>query len=242
MLNNHIIRYGGDFSDKRSFFRNIAKARDAAFKPPIIRESFKNCGVWPFDPDSILKKLEAKVDPTPDLKIFGDKTTPPLETSSPLDSPSRTPRSTQRSVNKIYKQFQKQKTITPDFERRVKRALTRGIATSNLIPILQRELTTAIDFKTQGEKPKSRRQLKDSGALSSRNAKRQIKDRAARERLTAYRREVRNTEKLAKEPREEQDILEKRRSGEIPPPDNPVDLMFWYDEVGDPLLRGIEDS
>jgi hypothetical protein len=73
VLNNHIIRYGGDFSDKRSFFRPIDKAREDAFKPPIIRESSKDCGIWPFDTDSVLKKLETKVDPAPDLKIFGDE-------------------------------------------------------------------------------------------------------------------------------------------------------------------------
>lgn len=236
VLNNHIIRYGGDLSDKRSFFTHIARARDKAFKLSIIRESFKNCGIWPFNPDKVLARLEKKVDPIPDLKIFDSDTTPPLESSSPLDSPSQTPRTIQRSVDRIDKYLQNKPEISPTYQRKIHRALVRGIANSNLVPLLQRELATAIDFKTQRERPKTKRQLSATGSLSSHNAKRQIKDREARERITAFRRERRAADKLADQQRQEQEILEKRRSGVIPPPDNPAKLIWWYDSVGDNLL------
>jgi hypothetical protein len=62
VLNNHIIRYGGDLSDKRSFFQHIAIACEDAFRPLIIRESFRNCGVWPFNPNDVLARLEKNVD------------------------------------------------------------------------------------------------------------------------------------------------------------------------------------
>lgn len=104
------------------------------------------------------------------------------------------------------------------------------------MPLLQRELATAILFKTQREQPKSKRQLLATGALGSRDAKRQIKDRAARERLTAYRREQKKAEKLATQQREEQEILEKGKLGEIPPPNNPVDQLFWFNSVVDPFV------
>lgn len=126
--------------------------------------------------------------------------------------------------------------ITPDFQRKVKRALTRSIANSNLVPVLQRELTQASAVKAQREKPRTRRQLKDTGVLVARDAKRQIADREARERLADFRRERRKADKLAAQQREEQEILEKRRSGEIAPPDNPVDQLFWFDTVGDPFM------
>lgn len=59
-LNNHIIRYRGDVSDKRDFFRDIASVRKQAFTSSIIRSGFKNCGIWPFNPKPILDLLESK--------------------------------------------------------------------------------------------------------------------------------------------------------------------------------------
>ncbi|THC90362.1 hypothetical protein EYZ11_010186 [Aspergillus tanneri] len=175
-----------------------------------------------------------KLAKTPFKDLNSENKTPPLEVSSPLDSPSRTPRSTQRSINKIYKYLDSENKITPGFQRRIKRALTRSIATSNLLPV-QRELTTAIGYKEQREQPKTRQQISSTGALESRHAKRKIKDRAAQERLTQARREKKQADKQAEQQLKNEEELAKKRSGEILPPDNPVDLLFWYDTVGDPV-------
>lgn len=48
--------------------------------------------------------------------------------------------------------------------------------------------------------------------------------------------ERKNADELAEQQPHEQEILGKRRSGEIPPPANPAELLYWFDTFGDPLL------
>ncbi|KAJ5155714.1 hypothetical protein N7492_008517 [Penicillium capsulatum] len=86
-LNNSIMRYGGDASDKHDFFRNIASTRKEAFTPSIIRSGFRNYGIWPFNLRVILDKLKAKEPQYPDLDIFGDNTGWLMYLQSQADKP-----------------------------------------------------------------------------------------------------------------------------------------------------------
>lgn len=160
-LNNSIVRYGGDASDKRDFFRNIASTRTEAFTPSLIRKGFRNCGIWPFNPRVILDKLEAKEPQHPDLEVFGDdtgwldKTTPP-PISSPIDGPT-TPRTVQRSTEKLKKRLATENLIPGDVQRMVSRLAERCSTASNLVEALQHDLALATAIKERREKPRSKR-------------------------------------------------------------------------------------
>ncbi|KAJ5090105.1 transcriptional regulator family: Centromere protein B DNA-binding region [Penicillium argentinense] len=201
-LNNSIVRYGGDASDKRDFFRNIALTRKEAFTPSIIRSVFRNCGIWPFNPRVILDKLEAKEPQYPDLEVLGDntgwfdKTTPP-PISSPIDGPT-TPRTVQRSTEKLKKRLATENLIPGDLQRMVERLAERCSTASNLVEALQHDLALATAIKKHREKPRSKRQLSDNGMLRSREAKRSIQDRRAREKLAADRKADRAAKKMEK--------------------------------------------
>lgn len=202
-LNNSILRFGGDASDKRDFFRDVASTRGQAFTPGTIRSGFRNCGIWPFNPKVVLKKLEAKQPQYPDLQVFGDNTgwldsTTPPPISSPLDAPT-TPRTVQRSTDKLKKRLTTTETPIPeDLQRMVERLAERSRTASNLVEALQHDLALATAIKERREKPKSKRQLSDSGVLSSRDAKRSIQARRDREKATADRRADRFAKKMQK--------------------------------------------
>jgi len=209
-LNNSIVRYGGDPSDKRDFFRDIALTREQAFTPGTIRSGFRNCGIWPFNPKVVLKKLEAKQPQYPDLQVFGDDTgwldsTTPPPISSPLDAPT-TPRTVQRSTDKLKQRLATTETPIPgDLQRMVERLAERSRTASNLVEALQRDLAFATTIKERHNEPKSKRQLSNTGVLLSRDAKRSITDRRNREKAATDRRAARQAKKQAKQPHKTQE-------------------------------------
>ncbi|KAJ6105921.1 hypothetical protein N7512_009438 [Penicillium capsulatum] len=81
----------------------------------------------------------------------------------------------------------------------VERLAERCRTASNLVGALQHNLTLATAIKERREKPKSKRQLSNTGVLYSRDAKRSIANRRDREKLAADRRADRQLKKSAKQ-------------------------------------------
>ena len=56
-LNNEISHWAGKPMVKVEFLRMIKPVRSKVFKQRIIRESFKECGIYPVDGSKVLSKL-----------------------------------------------------------------------------------------------------------------------------------------------------------------------------------------
>ncbi|KAJ6136635.1 transcriptional regulator family: Centromere protein B DNA-binding region [Penicillium capsulatum] len=100
-LENNLSYWVGEPAGKPEFLRVICQVRRKAFSQRIIRESFKDRGIYPTNSANIVGKLEKMVPPTPeistpiDLDIYmnggsgrGEATPPPLPQSPQLESSS----------------------------------------------------------------------------------------------------------------------------------------------------------
>jgi hypothetical protein len=81
--------------DKSDFLREITPIRGNTFKQRTIRDAFKKRGLYPFNPEEVIKPLRDAKDPTPEIEII---TTPPPQPSS--SSPPSTIRGLCRSIRK----------------------------------------------------------------------------------------------------------------------------------------------
>jgi hypothetical protein len=52
-----VSQWGGDPTDKSVFLRGIREIRDETFTKKIIRGSFRKRGIYPFNPDLVVKPL-----------------------------------------------------------------------------------------------------------------------------------------------------------------------------------------
>ncbi|OKP14126.1 hypothetical protein PENSUB_181 [Penicillium subrubescens] len=55
--NRTVSQWGGDPTDKAVFLRGIREIREETFTPHIIRGSFRKRGIYPFNPDLVVKPL-----------------------------------------------------------------------------------------------------------------------------------------------------------------------------------------
>lgn len=82
-LNSEISYWAGKPMEKTELLQVIKRVRSKAFNQRIIRESFKERGVYPVDGNKVLSKLPEEVsdntpDPiSPDLRFYGPRTPPP---------------------------------------------------------------------------------------------------------------------------------------------------------------------
>jgi hypothetical protein len=83
-MNNELSYWAGELVGKSEFLRVIGLVREKAFNQWIIREAFKDCGIWPVNGSKIVDDLAAKA-----FKQIPDIYAPDLDTpSTPLRPPS----------------------------------------------------------------------------------------------------------------------------------------------------------
>jgi hypothetical protein len=95
-FNNDLSFWAGEPLGKSEFLRFIGPIREKAFNQRIIRESFKDRGIWPVDGSNIVNNLANQlIIPdliAPDLRGFGSSYTPsPLPVTLSSSSVDITP-------------------------------------------------------------------------------------------------------------------------------------------------------
>lgn len=89
-MNNELSFWGGQPCGKPDFLRVIGPVRAKAFNPRIIRQSFKDRGIWPVNGQRIVDKLASTLEFTPlyapDLRAYGEPQTPSPEPTDLLSS------------------------------------------------------------------------------------------------------------------------------------------------------------
>lgn len=110
-MNNELSFWGGRPYGKSDFLRILAPIRARTFNQRIIRQSFKDRGIWPVDGSTIIADLTNQLEIpdlyAPDLRSFGSSTPSPpppnLSSSSVENSPPDTIKAFEKNQAKILK-------------------------------------------------------------------------------------------------------------------------------------------
>jgi hypothetical protein len=88
------------------FIKDIVNVRNKTFNQRIIRNSFKERGIFPSDGSSIIQKLQKTLPPvpelyTPDLHAYRETTPPPNFSSSSIENtPSKSAQDLEKELEK----------------------------------------------------------------------------------------------------------------------------------------------
>jgi hypothetical protein len=135
-MNNELSFWGGQVCGKSEFLRVIGPIRSKAFNQRIIRESFKDRGIWPVNGSEIVENLTSQlVIPdliAPDLRSWGARTpSPNLLTSSSIEN---TPPKSIEAIKNQSKILKHMGTTTPKLQRDLAKVFThQQIAAENLL-------------------------------------------------------------------------------------------------------------
>jgi hypothetical protein len=108
LKNNELSQWGGKPHGKAEFLKIIQPIRNQTFLQRIIRDAFKERGIWPVDGTEIIKKLANQMD-IPDISIDLCRTPspPPLLSSSVENSPPATMEALLKNQAKVTKELDK---------------------------------------------------------------------------------------------------------------------------------------
>jgi hypothetical protein len=105
LANNELSFWGGRPYGKSDFLRIIGPIREKAFNPRIIRESFKERGIYPVNGSQIVDNLANQQDPpelyAPELRSYIRTPSPEFLSSSVENSPPTTIEALERNHAKI---------------------------------------------------------------------------------------------------------------------------------------------
>jgi hypothetical protein len=194
MLNNELAFWGGQPYGKSDFLGIIGPIRKKVFTQRIIRESFKDRGIYPVDGSRIIANLTNQlVIPdliTPDLRSWGSHTpsTPPnLSSSSIENSPPKSIDLLERNQAKIIKHLD---TVDNKLKRNISRVLTHAKEAAEELEMTRDTIRRIRAAQQPIQRRKPKRQVKllsQTCILTTRDANRSIV--------------VRKDEELAKEER-----------------------------------------
>lgn len=206
-LNNDISYWAGEPMGKAEFLRVIGPVRSKAFNQRIIRESFRDRGIYPVDGSKVLSKLSSNgwEDVSdiiaPDLHSYhshGSRTPSPppnLSSSSVENTPPKSAEALQKNQAKLSKHAD---LLTPKLQRNLERIFHHNrIAVENLNmanDIIKRIRATQEPIR----RPKTKRQIKrlsHTGILTVRDANRSIAVRRDQEAAAEHRRFVKDYKK-----------------------------------------------
>jgi hypothetical protein len=105
--NNLIAQWTGAPGDKANFLSDIVAVRKKTFKQRIIRNSFKERGIYSPDGSSIMKAIQDALPPVPeisapDLRAYGETTPPNPLSSSTENTPPKTSLQVEKNKKKLY--------------------------------------------------------------------------------------------------------------------------------------------
>ncbi|KAJ5102872.1 transcriptional regulator family: Centromere protein B DNA-binding region [Penicillium argentinense] len=188
MMNNDLAFWGGLPYGKSDFLAIIGPIRKKALTQRIIRESFKDRGIWPVDGSKIVQNLANQLEIpdliAPDLRSWGSHTpslSPPpnLSSSSVENSPPKSVEALIKNQAKITKHLEG---LSDKMQRNLTRMMAhqRGIAEE--LAMTQESIRRIREAQMPVRRKYTKRQIKplsQTGILSTRDANRSIAVRKA---------------------------------------------------------------
>jgi hypothetical protein len=198
LFNNEIAFWAGQPVGKSDFLRIIGPIRKKAFNQRIIRDSFKDRGIWPVDGSKIVDKLGAQlVIPdliAPDLQSHhsGSRTPSPIPNllSSSVDS---TPPKSIEAIEKAHKKISKRlnDACDPKLVRDLTKVLRYHKAAQESLSMAEDTIQRIRAYQEPLRRNYTKRQVKplsQTGVLKPRDANRSIVTRRAKEAAAAEKR------------------------------------------------------
>jgi hypothetical protein len=204
-LNNEISYWAGEPMGKAEFLRVIGPVRSKAFNQRIIRESFKDRGIYPVDASKVLSKLSNRWDTipdliAPDLRSYGSHTPSPppanLSSSSVENTPPKSTEALQKNQVKLSKHAD---LLTPKLQRNLERIFQHNRIAVDHLAMANDTIARIRAAQEPIRRSKTKRQIKGlshTGILTTRDANRSIATRKAKEATAEERRLARDYEKL----------------------------------------------
>ena len=180
----------GEPMGKAEFLRIIGSIRAKAFNQRIIRESFKDRGIYPVDGSKVLDKLSNGWDNIPDLvapnlPTCGSYTPSPpptaLSSSSVDQSP---PKSTEDLIKNQTKLSKHTDLLTPKLQRNLDRIFHHNRMAIEHLNLANGTISQIRATQQPIQRSKTKRQIKGlshTGILTTRDANRAIANRKAKE-------------------------------------------------------------
>jgi hypothetical protein len=201
--NNELSYWAGEPVGKSEFLRVIGPVREKAFNQRIIREAFKDRGIWPVNSkiaDDLGIQLWEQIPDiyTPDL----DKTSPSTPTSRPPSSssvdisPPRTIQALEKNQAKLSKHAD---LLTPKLQRNLDRIFKHSRIVTENLAILNETVSRIRAAQAPLRRQYTKRHVKplsQSGILGVRDANRSITSRKVKEAATQERRLQKQWEKV----------------------------------------------
>jgi len=178
LLNNDLSFWGGRPYGKAEFLEIIQPVRAKAFTPRIIRDAFKERGIWPVNGKQIVDQLANQLR-IPEIAVPGlrGSTPPPLLSSSVENSPPATIDALAKNQAKIMKDL-------TDLSDKTRRNLTKvfqhQMAKLEELQMTQEAICRIRTAQAPQHRISTKRQVKplsSNGILKTRDAIRSIKDR-----------------------------------------------------------------
>jgi hypothetical protein len=180
LINNELSFWGGRPYGKAEFLQIIQPVREKAFTQRIIRESFKDRGIWPVDGHHIVDQLANQLD-IPDISIPelpGRTPTPPLLLSSSVEnSPPVTIEALTRNQAKVMKDLTE---LSERTKRNLSKVFQHQMEKLEELKMTQEAICRIRTAQAPQHRNYTKRQVKplgSNGILKTRDAIRSIKVR-----------------------------------------------------------------
>ena len=171
-------RDGYDTFERQEFLEKLPSIWQKTFTGKTIQSSFKSCGLYPFNPSSIIDLLKKKMikENTPPIEIWygegGGPTGSPVRSNTP-SSITSSPKSLQR-LQKDIRKVQKglsgiQETLdvlSPNSKVQIDHVFSGGLHQAEANAHREEQVDRLLESARQRNKPRSRRQVKGPASLS----------------------------------------------------------------------------
>ncbi|KAJ5117318.1 hypothetical protein N7448_010950 [Penicillium atrosanguineum] len=183
-----IAQFGGDVKDIGFSFREITGIRERALKSRTIRKAFAERGIHPYNPEPMINRLEAQRSLTPELHWPTGDTPPPQSSSIPSSPPGSIiqARRTQGKISRMVDREDLSLYIRKQFDR-----LTRAqVQLAEEVGLLTSTIQHQLPLMPSAAR-KSKKQVGKFGALTTKDANRQIAKRKGKDYGASVRRPTR---------------------------------------------------
>ncbi|KAF7183831.1 hypothetical protein CNMCM7691_004253 [Aspergillus felis] len=202
-MNNELSYWAGEPVGKSEFLRMIGPVREKAFNQRIIREAFKDRGIWPVNSkiaDDLAIQLWEQIPDiyAPDLDKMTPSTPPsrPPSSSSIDISPPQTIQALKRNQAKLSKHAD---LLTPKLQRNLDRIFEHNQIAAEHLAIANETIRRIRAAQAPLRRQNTKRQVKplsQDGILKLRDANRSITSRKAKDAATQERRLQKQWEKV----------------------------------------------